>query len=460
MMRQRELTAADRPAVAALLESLPAFTAEERAVALELVDTWLARTAPDEFDYRFILTFEGGPEAPIPIRGGRPRRGKGKAEPRPEEKLAGYLCYGRTPMTQRAYDLYWIATSPDFARSGVARELVASMEGEVSREGGGIIRVETGSREGHGAAVHFYDALGFARVAVIPAFYAPGDALLVFSTRVSVARPASFDELDETALYDAAFGYRDYVLERDFLFTCAKRFGEREVKRVLGWACGPARHMLAFADAGVTGVGVDGSEAMVAYARKIAGPRGEQLRFLRADLDERPDVPLVDLSFVPLSAIHTLTTPEAIDRHLRAAAALLEPGGIHIIEATHPADITPNGVNHTEWTEVRGDQIVDARFRMHIERIAPERDRLVPVLLEVICTLKNAGHTNGNGVSTPKVKSLRQEGEWFIPELEGWLGMIAKVPELQLVATIGDFNADVPFEHSQAWRLILVLKKV
>lgn len=443
-MPQRGLTAHDRPAVAALLESLAAFTAEERAVALELVDARLAR--PEGDDYRFILSFT----EPSRSNGGGP------------ERLAGYLCYGRTPMTMATYDLYWVATSPDLARSGVASDLLASMEAEIGREGGGLIRVETGSREGHGAAVHFYDALGFHRTAVIGDFYAPGDDLLIFTKRVSGERVASLDAPDDAALYDAAFSYRDYVAERDFLLACARRFGDREIRRVLAWACGPARHLVAFAEVGITGVGFDGSEAMIAHAARVAGAeRASGATFVKADLDERPDIAPVDLSFVPLSAIHQLTTPGALEEHLRLAASLLSPGGVHVIEATHPADLTPSGVSHTKWTEVRGDSIVDARFRMHIDRTTPAR--VVPVSLDVVCSTRSDHAKNGSsghGGAARVQRAFRQEGEWYIPDLEGWRSTIARVPELALSATLGDFNVDVPFEHSAAWRLILVLKRV
>lgn len=346
-MLQRGLTAPDRPAVAALLESLAAFSAEERAVALELVDARLAR--PEGDDYRFILSFADASHS----SGGRS-----------SEKLAGYLCYGRTPMTMATYDLYWIATSPEFARSGIARDLLASMEAEIDHEGGGLIRVETGSREGHGAAVHFYDALGFRRAAVIGDFYAPGDDFLIFTKRVSGERVSSSHAPDDAALYDAAFSYRDYAAERDFFLACARRFGDRDVRRVL--AC------------------------------------------------------------------------------------------IHVIEATHPTDLTALGVNHAEWTEVRGDSIVDARFRMYIDRTTAAR--VVPVSLDVVCTTKN--RSSGNGSAAKEQRVLRQEGEWYIPDLEGWRSTIARVPELALAATLGDFNVDVPFEHSAAWRLMLVLKRI
>jgi hypothetical protein len=128
------------------------------------------------------------------------------------------------------------------------------MESQIAEEGGGIIRVETGSREGHGAAVHFYDAVGFSRAAQIEDFYAPGDDLLIFVKRVSSAEAAAAPD-DDASLIDAAFGYRDYAAERDFFLGCARRFGSREVKQVLVWASGPGRHVLAFADAGIAGVG-------------------------------------------------------------------------------------------------------------------------------------------------------------------------------------------------------------
>jgi ribosomal protein S18 acetylase RimI-like enzyme len=434
VIRQRGLEPSDRPAIAALLDSLEAFTDDERAVALELVDHRLAHPASE--DYLFLLGVvtpdEGGPE-----------------------RLAGYLCYGRTPMTRSTYDLYWIGTSPDFARSGVARGLIARMESEIARDGGGLVRVETGSREGHGAAVHFYDAVGFTRTATLPDFYAPGDDLIIFTRRLRGAVEADAPALDEAALYDAAFGYRDHAAERDFLLACARRCGGREVRRVLAWSSGPGRHLKAFADIGIAGTGTDVSAAMIAYAERLAGARGgagAELRFVRAALDELPDPPIppVDLSFVPLSSIHTLRTPDALVRHLRVVAALLRPGGVHVIEATHPADLTPTGVHHTEWTEVRGDTTVDARFRMHIDRITA--DRLVPVTLEVV---RSTGK-KGGAAGAPR---FRQEDRWFIPDLETWRAIVARVPELTLAAALGDFNVDVPFEHSAAWRLILVLKR-
>jgi ribosomal protein S18 acetylase RimI-like enzyme len=163
---QRPVVPGDRRRIANLVESVEVFTAEEQAVAIELVDHQLQH--PELDDYRFILA--------VPM-----------VMPPASEELAGYLCYGRTPLTRSTYDLYWIATSPSYARSGVARSLVGAMESEIARAGGGLVRVETGSREGHGSAVRFYDAVGFDRAVTIAGFYAEDDDLLIFTRRVPAA---------------------------------------------------------------------------------------------------------------------------------------------------------------------------------------------------------------------------------------------------------------------------------
>jgi hypothetical protein len=143
------------------------------------------------------------------------------------------------------------------------------------------------------------------------------------------------------------------------------------------------------------------------------------------------------------------------------AAELLQVGGVHVIEATHPGDLTPGGVNHTEWTEVRGNATVEARFRMHVDRLTEHR--VVPVTLEVVRTTARKSSAAGGGrppaLSSPTPR-LRQEDRWFIPDLEGWRQIIGMVDNLRLVAALGDFNVDVPFEHAAAWRLILVLKRI
>jgi ribosomal protein S18 acetylase RimI-like enzyme len=147
----------DRRALEELVAHDGLFTREEVAVALELID---AALDDPQGDYRVLVAeLEGA-------------------------RLAGYICYGPTPMTERTWDLYWIATHPEARGRGVARALVERMEEELRGLSARLIRVETSQQESYGAAHAFYERLGYPCAARLPAFYKPGDDLLILLKRL------------------------------------------------------------------------------------------------------------------------------------------------------------------------------------------------------------------------------------------------------------------------------------
>jgi ribosomal protein S18 acetylase RimI-like enzyme len=153
----RPLSASDRPAIAAALGSDDAFSADEIAVALELVDHALEH---GEVDYAVrIADLDGFP-------------------------VAGYVCFGRTPMTESTFDLYWVVCHAAARGRGVAGALFQAMERELSARGAGGVRIETGEKEGHGAARRLYLRHGYAEAGRLPDFYQPGDGLLIYYKRL------------------------------------------------------------------------------------------------------------------------------------------------------------------------------------------------------------------------------------------------------------------------------------
>lgn len=132
------------------------FTREEVSVALELVDGALAE--PGGEYCALVAELDGA--------------------------LAGYVCYGPTPMTDGTWDLYWIVTHPDARGQGVARALVARMEEELRARGARLVRVETSRLDGYGAARAFYERMRYPICAVLPDFYRPGDDLIVMLKRL------------------------------------------------------------------------------------------------------------------------------------------------------------------------------------------------------------------------------------------------------------------------------------
>ena len=152
----RPLQLRDHAPLHQLLTKDGLFTREEVSVALELLDGALAEPGGE---YRVLVAELDG-------------------------QLAGYVCYGPTPMTEGTWDLYWIVTHPAARKSGVARALVARMEAELRAVGARMIRVETSRLDGYGAARAFYERLAYPVCAVIPDFYKPGDDLLVICKRL------------------------------------------------------------------------------------------------------------------------------------------------------------------------------------------------------------------------------------------------------------------------------------
>lgn len=105
---------------------------------------------------------------------------------REQDRLAGFLIYGRTPMTAFAYDLYWIVVEPTLQRTGVGRRLVAVMENALrASTGRGIVRVETSGKEEYAGQRVFYERCGFSLAGRIVDFYRPGDDLLTYVKVVS-----------------------------------------------------------------------------------------------------------------------------------------------------------------------------------------------------------------------------------------------------------------------------------
>jgi GNAT superfamily N-acetyltransferase len=95
--------------------------------------------------------------------------------------VLGYACFGLTPMTEAAYDLYWLVVRDGVRGRGVGATLFAAVEEELRQRRGHVIRVETSSLEGQGGARRFYEKTGFKLAGAIPDFYRAGDDLLVFA---------------------------------------------------------------------------------------------------------------------------------------------------------------------------------------------------------------------------------------------------------------------------------------
>ena len=134
------------------------FEPREIQVAEELIDAHLAGST----DYRIHLA-EGA---------------AGTADPSP--RVLGFVCHGHNPVTDAVHDIYWIIVAPDARRGGTGRALLEHAERRVREMAGRAIVIETSGRPDYRAARALYQSCGYARVAEIPDYYNPGDAMQIY----------------------------------------------------------------------------------------------------------------------------------------------------------------------------------------------------------------------------------------------------------------------------------------
>ena len=176
-LRTGPLDPSHRARLAELVRATGAFSDEEVAVALELFDEGVGAAAP-----RSSLLDPELPPASSTYRflGAFDRDGD----------LAGYVCYGPTPGTDRTFDLYWIAVHPAAQGTGSGTLLLSEVERRLTDDDARMLVVETSSRSDYGAARGFYARRGYVEAARVRDFYAPADDRIMYVKRFH-GRPAS-----------------------------------------------------------------------------------------------------------------------------------------------------------------------------------------------------------------------------------------------------------------------------
>jgi ribosomal protein S18 acetylase RimI-like enzyme len=149
----RPLSAADREPLLRILRDTRAFSDPEIRVAMELIDLALGR--PEQTDYHFRCIDKDG-------------------------AVAGYMCYGEVPLSDRCWDLYWIAIDPAAQGSGLGQALVRFMEADLRERRARKVFIETGGKTSYGPTRGFYEKAGYAEIARIRDFFAEGDDKVIF----------------------------------------------------------------------------------------------------------------------------------------------------------------------------------------------------------------------------------------------------------------------------------------
>ncbi len=155
--KTRPMVRADKPAIMQILRNIPEFKPAEVAVAEEVLDSYLRDPSGSGY---YVLVAEAGPS------------------------IAGYVCYGPTPLTEGTWDMYWLAVAPQEQGQGVGSLLLSLAEQEIKKGQGRMIVIETSSKPEYEKTRRFHHSHGYDLACQIPDFYAPGDDKLILLKRL------------------------------------------------------------------------------------------------------------------------------------------------------------------------------------------------------------------------------------------------------------------------------------
>lgn len=156
-MRIRKVHASDRAALVEMIRATENLTREEKDCAVELLDIYL--TDPLQKDYYFVAAAD------------------------PSDSPAGYICYGKAPLTDAVYDMYWILVDRRSRGKGVGAKLLAHAEELIRDEGARMLVAETSGLPSYQDARRFYLKNGYTEEARIKEFYKPGDDKVIYIKR-------------------------------------------------------------------------------------------------------------------------------------------------------------------------------------------------------------------------------------------------------------------------------------
>jgi ribosomal protein S18 acetylase RimI-like enzyme len=157
-MKVRPMIATDKPAIMQMLRNMREFKPSEVVVAEEVLDSYLHDSIRSGY-HVFVAEIDSS--------------------------VAGYICYGPTPLTEGTWDIYWLAVAPNQQSKGVGKSLLSFAEANIKETAGRMAIIETSSKPEYEASGHFYRTQGYELACRLADFYAPGDDKLILIKRLN-----------------------------------------------------------------------------------------------------------------------------------------------------------------------------------------------------------------------------------------------------------------------------------
>ncbi len=160
--------------------------------------------------------------------------------------------------------------------------------------------------------------------------------------------------------YDLVYG-SDWKPEFDFLLQCFDKHVGRSVKRVFEPACGTGRLLVKLAAAGYKVGGVDLNTAAVEFCNDRLARAGFPRSAFVGDMCDFTTPKPIDAAFNTINSFRHLATQTQAEKHLRAVADCLRPGGIYVL-GLHLTPTSVEPMQEESWAARRGNLAVLSRL--------------------------------------------------------------------------------------------------
>ena len=289
------------------------------------------------------------------------------------------------------------------------------------------------------------------------------------------------------ALYDLAFGYRNYEEEVDFLLNAHRQYSGQEgsagPSNILELAAGPGRHSITcLRENGGTvksATAVDLSSDMVQYGQENAdqelgdagtGGLRDSFTYLREDMrsycldtdETNSRKETIDSAWILLGSMQHLTTNDDVIDCFQSTSNALRPGGTLIIELPHPretfamVECTRNGwevpLEDDEGTEYGELKVIWGDDDDPFDPIRQVRDFSVALELSGV----DENDADGEMKQLQSVREVVPMRLFTAQEMDA----LARCAGLRVVAMYGALSEEVAVDSDdEAFRLVCILRK-
>lgn len=256
---------------------------------------------------------------------------------------------------------------------------------------------------------------------------------------------ASHDTIYEhAALYDLAFSYRNYEVETRCLRQMYERRRGRAPRSFLELAAGPAGHAIEMVASGLEVVALDIAPEMAAHARDRAKARDFTLPYAVADMVAFSPPGDFDLVACLLCSASYLLTDEAVLSHFASVRASLAPGGMYVLELTHPSELVGGPRPKHAW------KMGDATGQLEIVWGGDPASAVGGIWLADVSLV----YRPFDGSSPIVVQDAARQRGFTHAEFVG----LAQQSGFVVEATLGGFDESIELDSPHATRMMVLLR--